>query len=243
MAITGERSRKAPPTPVARLVAPGPSVAMQSPGAPVMRPVTSAAKPAEPSCAVSTNSTLPARIASISGSTLPLGMPKPRVTPFALSVAMMRSALFMLNCARCSLAKVVLDHAAIGDGARDQIGDGNALVLGVPLFDGARPPHRGLSPLEAEQAGVERAVAVKGGRRRQSHAPAPAVDGAHECAIGSDLGGIHKRAELGLDLPRIADIRRRRDGGEGGLRIVAGEESPVEHQPNFVLHGVRCLRP
>ena len=31
--------------PVARLVAPGPSVAMQSPGAPVMRPVTSAAKP------------------------------------------------------------------------------------------------------------------------------------------------------------------------------------------------------
>ena len=52
---------------------------MQSPGAPVMRPVTSAAKPAEPSCAVRTNSTPPLRIASISGSTLPLGMPKPRV--------------------------------------------------------------------------------------------------------------------------------------------------------------------
>ena len=51
---------------------------MQSPGAPVMRPVTSAAKPAEPSCAVSTKSTPPLRIASISGSTLPLGMPKPR---------------------------------------------------------------------------------------------------------------------------------------------------------------------
>src|SRR6516164_5738600 len=263
IAITGERSRKAPPTPVARLVAPGPNVAMQSPGAPVMRPVTSAANPAEPSCAVSTNSTPPVRIASISGSTLPLGMPKPRVTPFALSVAMIRSALFMLatkgacrvSCSvgsrkRCSarvparsLAKVILDHAEIGDGARDQIGDGNTLVLGVPLFDGARPPHRGLSPLEAEEAGVERAVAVKGGWRRQSHAPAPAVDGAHECAIGSDLGGIHERAELRLDLPRIADIRRRRDGGEGGLRIVAGEESPVEHQPNFVLHGVRCLRP
>src|SRR5262245_41458444 len=59
MAIIGERSRKAPPTPVARLVAPGPNVAMQSPGAPVIRPVTSAAKPAEPSCAVSTNSTPP----------------------------------------------------------------------------------------------------------------------------------------------------------------------------------------
>src|SRR5215813_1174266 len=281
IAISGERSRKAPPTPVARLVAPGPNVAMQSPGAPVMRPVTSAAKPAEPSCAVSTNSTPPWRIASISGSTLPLGMPKPRVTPFALSVAMMRSALFMVNRARrrpraagttesttnaaragvatsaspssrhrCSgrvparsLAKIVLDHAEIGDGARDQIGNGDALVLGVPLLDGARPPHRGFATLEAEEAGVERAMAVKGRWRGQPHALAPAVDGAHERPIGSDLGGIHEWAELGLDLPRIADICRRRDGGEGGLRIVAGEEAPVEHQPNFVLHGVGRLRP
>ena len=81
--------------PVARLVAPGPSVAMHSPGAPVMRPVTSAANPAEPSWAVSTNSTPPLRIASISGSTLPLGIPKPRVMPLALSVATIRSALFM----------------------------------------------------------------------------------------------------------------------------------------------------
>src|SRR6516165_3130930 len=217
MAITGERSRKAPPTPVARLVAPGPNVAMQSPGAPVMRPVTSAAKPAEPSCAVSTNSTPPWRIASISGSTLPLGMPKPRVTPFALSVAMIRSALFMLAASPArrlstgvgsrhrlsvrfparSLSKVVLDHAEIGDGALDQIGNGDALVLGVPLLDGARPPHRAFAALEGEKAGIER-------------------------AMGSDLGGIHERAELGLDLPRIADIRRRRDGREGGLRIVAG---------------------
>src|SRR5215475_487195 len=263
IAIIGERSRKAPPTPVARLVAPGPKVAMQSPGAPVMRPVTSAAKPAEPSCAVSTNSTPPWRIASISGSTLPLGMPKPRVTPFAFSVAMIRSALFMLTTNRAcrlscgvgsrhrgsgrfpmrSLAKVILDHAEIGDGARDQIGDGNALVLGVPLLDGARPPHRGFSPLEAEETGIERTMAVKGWRRLQSHAPASAVDGPHEWPIGSDLGGIHERAELGLDLPRIADIRRRRDGGKGGLRIVAGEKAPVEHQPNFVLHGVRRFRP
>src|SRR5262245_20735226 len=144
---------------------------MQSPGAPVMRPVTSAAKPAEPSCAVSTNSTPPWRIASISGSTLPLGMPNPAVTPFALSVAMIRSALFMLpaNPARrlsCgvgshhrgsgrfparSLAKVVLDHAEIGDGARDQIGDGNALVLGVPLFDGAGPHIADSPPLKQKK--------------------------------------------------------------------------------------------
>src|ERR1700745_1874328 len=218
IAIRGERPGTARPTPVARWVAPGPNVAMQSPGAPVMRPVTSAAKPAEPSCAVSTNSTPPWRIASISGSTLPLGMPKPRVTPFALSVAMIRSALFMVATNRArrfstgvgsrnrcsgrfpahSLAKVILDHAEIGAGARDQIGDGNALVLGVPLFDGARPPHRGLSPLEAEKPGVERAVVVKGGGGRQPHAPPPAVDGAHECPIGSDLGGIPETGGLGL---------------------------------------------
>src|SRR5262245_22014601 len=68
---------------------------MQSPGAPVMRPLTSAANPAEPSCAVSTNSTPPLRIASISGSTLPLGIPKPRAIPFAFSVTTIRSALFM----------------------------------------------------------------------------------------------------------------------------------------------------
>ena len=100
MAISGERSSKAQPTPVARLVAPGPSVAMQSPGAPVMRPVTSAAKPAEPSCAVSTKSKPPSRIASISGSTLPLGMPKPRLMPAAFRVATIRSALFMRVSAR-----------------------------------------------------------------------------------------------------------------------------------------------
>src|SRR5262245_38081374 len=68
---------------------------MHSPGAPVSRPVTSAAKPAEPSCAVSTKSTPPRRMASISGKTLPLGMPKPRSIPAALRVATIRSALFM----------------------------------------------------------------------------------------------------------------------------------------------------
>src|SRR6185503_18684735 len=98
IAIIGERSSQALPTPVARLVAPGPSVAMQSPGLPVMRPVTSAANPAEPSCAVSTNSTPPFRIASISGSTLPLGMPKPRSMPAAFRVETIRSALFMRRC-------------------------------------------------------------------------------------------------------------------------------------------------
>ena len=83
------------PTPVVRFVAPGPSVAMQSPGAPVSRPMTSAANAAEPSWAVSTYGSPPARMASSSGSTLPLGMPKPWLTPAARSVATMSSALFM----------------------------------------------------------------------------------------------------------------------------------------------------
>jgi hypothetical protein len=91
------------------------------------------------------------------------------------------------------------------------------------LLDGARPPHRRFATLEAEEAGIERAVAVKGRGRRQTHAPASAVDGLHEGSVGGDLGGIHERAELGLHLPRLADIRGRRDRGERRLRVVAGE--------------------
>ena len=60
---------------------------------------------------------------------------------------------------------------------------------------------------------------------------------------GRDLGRIHEGAELGLDLPGLADIGRRGDGGKGRLRIVAGEETPVEHQPDLVLHGVGRFRP
>src|SRR5215469_8877846 len=68
---------------------------MQSPGFPVNRPVTSAANPAEPSCAVRIKSMPPRRIASINGSTLPLGMPKPVAMPAARNVATIKSALFM----------------------------------------------------------------------------------------------------------------------------------------------------
>src|SRR5678815_2852706 len=71
---------------------------MHNPGTPVMRAETSAANAAEPSWAVSTKSMPPTRIASISGSTLPLGTPKPRAIPAALSVATIRSALFICGC-------------------------------------------------------------------------------------------------------------------------------------------------
>ena len=110
------------------MVAPGPRVAMQSPGTPVMRPVTSAAKPAEPSCAVSTKSTPPLRIASISGSTLPLGMPKPRVMPFALRVATIRSALFMGKGAALPATTAVLDDVA---GRIDAVRGGRRLPQGA----------------------------------------------------------------------------------------------------------------
>src|SRR5262249_51902069 len=149
-AITGERSRKAEPTPVARFVAPGPKVAMQNPGAPVIRPVTSAANPAEPSCAVRTNSTPPLRIASMSGSTLPLGMPKPRAMPFALSVAMIRSALFMpATNGECSFAwdlscgRTLRHSHATGDGdAAPQIDEKFAAVeIGVRAGDGGGAAH------------------------------------------------------------------------------------------------------
>src|SRR5712691_4148543 len=97
IASSGDRSRYALPTPVVRLVAPGPSVAMQRPGAPVMRPITSAANAAEPSWAVSTYGSPPTRMASSSGNTLPLGTPNPWLTPAARRVATISSALFMAS--------------------------------------------------------------------------------------------------------------------------------------------------
>jgi hypothetical protein len=107
----------------------------------------------------------------------------------------------------------------------------------------ARPPHARLRPLETEKAGVERAMTVKCRRRLQAHAQAPAAGGAHEGAVRRDLGRIHELAELGLDLPGFADVRRRGDGGERRLRIVAGKKAAIEHQPHLVLHGVGRLRP
>src|SRR5262245_11433716 len=100
---------------------------MQSPRAPVMRPVTSAAKPAEPSWAVSTNSTPPLRIASIGGSTLPLGMPKPRSIPLALSVATIRSALFMPR--RSSTGPALLDEVVAVELVDRQLGLDETLLL------------------------------------------------------------------------------------------------------------------
>src|SRR6266581_7969638 len=105
IASSGERSRKALPTPVVRLVAPGPRVAMQRPGAPVMRPMTSAANAAEPSCAVRTYGSRPSLMASSRGRTLPLGIPKPWLTPAARSVSTMSPALSMAG------GSVLVEHA------------------------------------------------------------------------------------------------------------------------------------
>src|SRR5262249_62341906 len=106
----------------------------------------------------------------------------------------------------------------------------------MPLLDGAGPPHRGLAALEAEEAGVERAMAVKSRWRPQSHAPASAVDGPHECPIGSDLGRIHERAELDLDLPRTADVPRRRDDGSRGPPNGPRPDPPPPHPPRPLRH-------
>src|SRR5712691_6162965 len=70
---------------------------MHRPGVPVIRPITSAANAAEPSWAVSTYGSPPARMASSSGSTLPLGTPNPWRTPAARRVATISSALFMTS--------------------------------------------------------------------------------------------------------------------------------------------------
>src|SRR5262249_22724646 len=133
--------------------------------------------------------------------------------------------------------------AEIGRRAGGEIGDGDALVVGMPLLDGARAPHRGLAALDAEETGIERAVAVEGLWRRDAHAPAAACDRAHEGAVRSNLGRVPERAELGLDLPWWPDVGGLRDRVERSLRVVARQKPPVEHEANLVLHGVGRLRP
>ena len=94
-ASTGAQSSQAQPTPVVRLVAPGPTVAAQAPGTPVSCPTVVAMNPAEVSLAVSTNSTGLRPRASMSGSTGPLGMPKTQRTPACSSMRTMASTLVM----------------------------------------------------------------------------------------------------------------------------------------------------
>src|SRR5687767_14432696 len=94
-ANTGARSSQAQPTPVVRLVAPGPTVETQTPGLPVRYPTTDAINPADVSLAVRMNSRELRRNESISGRTGPLGTPKTQRTPAFSSVRTMTSLLFI----------------------------------------------------------------------------------------------------------------------------------------------------
>src|SRR5688500_11168820 len=96
IANTGARSSQAHPTPVVRLVAPGPTVETQTPGRPVKYPTTDAINPADVSLAVRMNSMELRRNDSISGSTGPLGTPKTQRTPAFSSMRTIRSQFFIL---------------------------------------------------------------------------------------------------------------------------------------------------
>src|SRR5918995_4055921 len=102
-ASTGARSSQAQPTPVVRLVAPGPTVETQTPGRPVRYPITEAIKPAEVSLAVKTNSMELRCNDLISGRTGPLGTPKTQRTPAFSSMPTMTSLLFISHSScRCA---------------------------------------------------------------------------------------------------------------------------------------------
>src|SRR2546428_5095936 len=177
---SGERSSQAWPTPVVRLVAPGPSVAMQSPGAPVRRPMTSAANAAEPSWAVSTYGSRPTRMASSRGSTFPLGMPKPWLTPAARSVSTMSSALFMA----CAPGSVLVEHA---------------LHLGhvVRASEGQHGEHARL--LGREVVGDDEALLAQDGPGQDATAPGPAREHDENAAPArlQECVGLARRGHAG----------------------------------------------
>src|SRR6185312_425325 len=93
-ASTGNRSSQAHPTPVVKLVAPGPTVDTHTPGMPVRYPTALAMNPADVSLAVRINSTELRRSASISGNTGPLGTPKTQPTPASFNARAIKSLLF-----------------------------------------------------------------------------------------------------------------------------------------------------
>ena len=95
MAITGAPSSHAQPTPVAKLVAPGPRVERQTPGMPVRLPTAVAMKPAEVSLAVSTYAIEVFSRAFMRGRTGPLGTPKTHLTPAFSNVWAIRSTFFI----------------------------------------------------------------------------------------------------------------------------------------------------
>src|SRR2546428_6246123 len=101
---------------------------MQSPGAPVTRPMTSAANAAEPSWAVSTYGNRPTRMASSRGSTFPLGIPKPWLTPAARNVFTMSSALFMAGVPASVLVENALDPGHVVRARESQHGEHTRLL-------------------------------------------------------------------------------------------------------------------
>src|SRR6516165_7580268 len=125
-------------------------------------------------------------------------------------------------------AKCGLDHATIGNRAGNEIRDADALVIGMPLLDGAGTPHRAFRASETKIARVERAVAVERARRVQSHAPASLNGSPHEGSIRCNLGWIHDWAKLCFDRPRLADVGGGCDRAKRSMRIVARQQAPVE---------------
>src|SRR2546426_2769127 len=182
IASSGDRSRYALPTPVVRLVAPGPSVAMQSPGAPVTRPMTSAANAAEPSWAVSTYGNRPIRMASSRGSTFPLGIPKPWLTPAARNVFTMSSALFMAGVPASVLVENALDLGHVVRASESQHGEHARLLRREGVGDD--------EALLAQDGAGQDATAPRPARQHDQNAPPARLQ---------ERGGLGRRGHPGRE--------------------------------------------
>src|SRR5262245_23428620 len=204
IARSGERSRYALPTPVVKLVAPGPRVAMQRPGKLVMRPMTSAANAAEPSCAVRTYGRPPTRIASSRGRTLPLGIPKPWLTPAARSVSTMSRALSMAGT-----LSVLVEHAL-------------DLAHVVGPREGQHGEHARL--LWIEIVGDHKALLAQHGAGQHAPAAGPARDDDQETAAPRLLQrlALGRRRHAGGERRRDDGPRAHRNEGADGRAVGAG---------------------
>src|SRR5262245_15635669 len=177
---------------------------MQRPGTPVMRPMTSAANAAEPSCAVRTYGSPPSRIASSSGRTLPLGIPKPWLTPAARSVSTMSRALSIAGT-----VSVLVEHAL-------------DLAHVVGSREGQHSEHARL--LRIEVVGNDKALLAQCCAGQHAPAAGPARDDDQEAAAArlSERLALGRCRHTGGERGRDDSARARGDESADGRAVGTG---------------------
>ena len=125
-------------------------------------------------------------------------------------------------------------HAAIGDRAGDEVGNGDALVIAVPLLAATGTTWPLPRPCRGK-AGIERAATLKGRRRIEAHGRQPLLAARMNIPSGAISAG-YMNGPSGVSTDHgETDVGGGGDGGKRRLRVIARQQAPIE--------GLAQLRP